>query len=198
MESLDVKVSKMSQVKRVIKIKKQSVQEEPVKQEQVKRVIKLKKGLPIPPVNLCPVSNTEEAFEILREYYAEKEEPIPQSDLKWYYEAIEQDKKDMEKLWIENPTMKAMLDSVEQGHTDEQRVIAEQEAKKKEPVKQLAADDPGPMPEYGTKDFWAWCYKRKAIRLAKEAAIIAAGGTVPPAKVKKTKAPVAKVPKPKV
>jgi len=185
----------MSQVKRIIKLKKQ---EEPVKQEQVKKVIKLKKGLPIPPVNPCPVSNTEEAFEILREYYSEQEEPIPQSDLKWYYEAVEQDKKDMEKLWIENPTMKAMLDSVEQGHTDEQRLIAEQEAKKKEPVKELAADDPGPMPEYGSGEFWAWCRRRKAIRLAKEAAIIAAGGTVPPAKVKKTKAPAAKEPKPKM
>jgi hypothetical protein len=85
------------------------------------------------------------------------------------------------------------------GKTEEERELAEQEAKKKEPVKELAADDPGPMPEYGTKEFWAWCWRRKAIRLAKEAAIIAAGGTVPPAKVKKPKAkePKAKEPKQK-
>jgi hypothetical protein len=190
----------MSQVKKTIKIKKSPVQQEAVQEEnvQVKRVIKLKKSLPIPRVNPFPVSNTEEAFEILREYYSEKEEPIPQSDLKWYYDALEQDKKDMEKLWIENPTMKAMLDSVEQGYTDEQRLVAEQEAKKKEPPK--AADDIGPMPEYGSKEFWIWCHKRKALRLAKEAAIIAAGGTVPPPKLpkpRKTKSVAAKAEKPK-
>jgi hypothetical protein len=40
------------------------------------------------------------------------------------------------------------------------------------------------MPAYGSPEFWSWCRKRKQIRLEKEAAIIAAGGTV---KVKKTK-----------
>lgn len=184
--------------KRVFKIKKAvqdivlevpEVQEVAQVQEPVKpkRVIKLKKGLPIPPVNPCPMTQTAEAFEILREYYLEKEEPIPQDDLKWYYEALEQDKKDEEQFWIQNPTMKAMLEAVENGLNDEQRDQAEQEAKNNEPVKP-ETDDLGPMPEYGSGEFWAWCRKRKAIRLAKEAAIIAAGGTIPPEKPKKPRA----------
>jgi hypothetical protein len=174
----------MTTVKRVIKIK--AKEKDALVESKIKRVIKIKKGLPIPPIDPCPISQTAEAFEILREYYEEKEEPIPQSDLKWYYEAIEQDKKNMEELFTANPTIKAMLDSVEEGKSDEQREIAEKEAKKKEPVKP-ESDDLGPMPEYGSGEFWAWCRKRKAIRLAKEAAIIAAGGTVPPEKVKKPK-----------
>jgi hypothetical protein len=167
---------------------------------QTKKPIKLKKIFAVPPFNETPTTLTQEAFEILREYYEDNERVIPQEDLKWYYEAVEQDKKDMEVFWSENPTMKAMVDAVAEGKTEEERELAEQEAKKKEPVKELAADDPGPMPEYGTKEFWAWCWRRKAIRLAKEAAIIAAGGTVPPPKVKKPKAkePKVKEPKPKV
>ena len=73
------------------------------------------------------------------------------------------------------------------GVTEEERFVAEQEAKKNEPVKP-PSDDLGPMPEYGSGEFWAWCRKRKQIRLAKEAAIIAAGGTVPPEKPKKPRA----------
>jgi len=173
--------------KRTFKLKKVvQVQEvpEPVKP---KRVFKVKKGLPVPPVDPCPMTQTAEAFEILREYYLEKDEPIPQEDLKWYYEALEQDKKDEEQFWIQNPTMKAMLEAVENGLDDEKREEAEKEAKKNEPVKP-ETDDLGPMPEYGSGEFWAWCRKRKAIRLAKEAAIIAAGGTVPPEKPKKSRA----------
>lgn len=154
---------------------------------QPKKAIKIKKGLPVPPVNPCPMGQTAEAFEILREYHNERDESIPQDDLKWYYEAIEQDKKDEEQYWVANPTIKAMIDSIEQGLDDEQRLAAEQEAKKREPVKPQT-DDLGPMPEYGSGEFWAWCRKRKAIRLAKEAAIIAAGGTVPPEKPKKPRA----------
>jgi len=152
-----------------------------------KKSIKIKKGLPVPPVNPCPMGQTAEAFEILREYHLEREEPIPQDVLKWYYEAVEQDKKDAEQYWIANPTIKAMLDSVEQGLDEDQALLAQQEAKKKEPPKP-PSDDLGPMPEYGSGEFWAWCRKRKAIRLAKEAAIIAAGGTVPPEKPKKPRA----------
>jgi len=157
------------------------------KKLEPKKLIKVKKGLPVPPVNPCPIGQTAEAFEILREYHLEREEPIPQDVLKWYYEAVEQDKKDEEQYWIANPTIKAMLDSVEQGLDEDQALLAQQEAKKKEPPKP-PSDDLGPMPEYGSGEFWAWCRKRKAIRLAKEAAIIAAGGTVPPEKPKKPRA----------
>jgi len=167
----------------VIKIKKIKVDES----QKPKSVIKIKKGLPIPPVDPCPMNQTAEAFEILREYYANLNEPIPQEDLKWYYEAVEQDKKDLEQLYILNPTIKAILDAIESGATDEERFAAEQEAKKREPPKP-PSDDLGPMPEYGSGEFWAWCRKRKQIRLAKEAAIIAAGGTVPPEKPKKPRA----------
>lgn len=182
--------------KRAFKVKKvvqvQEVQlpqlpQVPQVEENPKRTFKVKKGLPVPPVDPCPMTQTTEAFEILREYYLEKEEPIPQEDLKWYYEALEQDKKDEEQFWIQNPTTKAMLEAVENGLDDEQREEAEKEAKKNEPVKP-ETDDLGPMPEYGSGEFWAWCRKRKAIRLAKEAAIIAAGGTVPPEKPKKPRA----------
>jgi len=170
----------------VIKIKK-SQQVEAAPLTKPKAVIKIKKGLPIPPYNPCPMSQTAEAFEILRDYYASLDEPIPQDDLKWYYQAVEQDKKDLEQVFILNPTYKAMLDAVESGVTEEERFTAEQEAKKNEPVKP-PSDDLGPMPEYGSGEFWAWCRKRKQIRLAKEAAIIAAGGTVPPEKPKKPRA----------
>ena len=47
------------------------------------------------------------------------------------------------------------------------------------------------MPTQGTPEFWAWCMKRKKLRLQKEAEIIAAGGTVPAAKPKKPKVPKA-------
>lgn len=53
------------QVKKVIRLKKPEGQANPV---EVKRIIKMGKSVPIPPVNLCARTNTEEAFEILREY----------------------------------------------------------------------------------------------------------------------------------
>lgn len=144
------------------------------------RVIKVK-TLSVPPVNQNPVGLTEEAFENLREWRLSHGQEICQEDLKWYYAELEEDKKKMETYLTENPSYKAMIDSVAQGFSDEQREAATAEAKKKEPV----SDDLGPMPEYGSKEFWAWCRKRKEIRLKKEAAIIAAGGTVPAPKKKK-------------
>ena len=141
------------------------------------------KPLSVPPTNLNPRGLTEEAFENIREWRLNHGENVTQDDLKWYYASLEDDKKDQEAYYQNNPTYKAMLDSVEQGYTDDQREAAENAVRKEPPV----TDDPGPMPEYGSKDFWAWCRRRKEIRLKKEAAIIASGGTVPPPKVKKTK-----------
>ena len=189
-------------IKKVFKIKKQ-VASEPVVQPvnkvnaSIKKVFKIKSGLPVPPVNLNPLSQTEIAFEIIREYCSENGEPISQEDLKWYYEQLEQDKKDMEQYWISNPTIKAVLDAIKQGLNDEQRFLSEQEARKREPVK-VDTGELGSMPEYGSGEFWAWCRKRKALRLAKEAAIIAAGGTVPPEKPKKSRKPKVSPTKPKV
>ena len=141
------------------------------------------KPLTVPPVNLSPCSLTEEAFENIRQWRLDHGETPTQDDLKWYYNVIEIDKKEQETYFQENPTYKAMLDSVEKGYSDEQRELAEKAVRKEEPL----SDDPGPMPEYGSKEFWAWCRRRKEIRLKKEAAIIAAGGTVPPPKIKKAK-----------
>ena len=51
-------------------------------------------------------------------------------------------------------------------------------------------------------EFWAWCHKRKKFKEQKEAAVIAAGGTVPLPKAQKQKAKkaatAAKATKPKV
>jgi hypothetical protein len=141
------------------------------------------KALIEPPANTNPNSLTEIAFENIREWRLTHGEKITQDDLKWYYAALEEDKQECMAYFQENPTYKAMLDSVEKGYSDEQRELDEKAVRKDEPL----YDDPGPMPEYGSKMFWAWCRRRKEIRLKKEAAIIAAGGTLPPQKVKKTK-----------
>jgi hypothetical protein len=142
--------------------------------------LKFVKTKNIPPINLNPIGLTAEAFENIREWRLNHGEDITKEDLDWYYEALEEDKKEELAYFSENPTYKVILDSVNQGHTDIQRETAEASVRKEEPI----SDDPGPMPEYGSKDFWAWCRRRKEIRLKKEAAIIAAGGTIP---VKKTK-----------
>jgi len=104
------------------------------------------KTLEIPLINLNPVSLTEQAFENIREWRLSHGEEITRDDLKWYYEALEEDKR-LESVVVE--------------------------------VKKDDEDDLGPMPTYGSSEFWAWCRKRKEIRLQKEAEIIAAGGTIP-------------------
>jgi hypothetical protein len=118
------------------------------------------KVLKIPPVNLSPSTLTEEAFENVREWRRTHNEKITKEDLEWYYADLEQEKKDAE-------AFKAALEA---------------------PVK--PEDDLGPMPSHGTPEFWSWCRKRKEIRLQKEAAIIAAGGTIEKPKKEKKANPV--------
>jgi hypothetical protein len=81
-----------------------------------------------------------------------------------------------------------VLEAICRGVTEEELIQIETAASVGVAPRPPTEADLGPMPAYGTGEFWAWCAKRKQIRLAKEAAIIAAGGTVPPPKVKKVKA----------
>ena len=142
------------------------------------------KNIPIPQVAYTTMAS--ETFEGLREYYASRQEPIPQSDIQWYIDELAREKKELEDFWKTCPATKAILDAVARGEDELGMLIADQEGKKEQANVPAPIDmDPGPMPAYGTKDFWAWCHRRKQIRLKKEAAIIAAGGTVPPQKVKK-------------
>ena len=131
--------------------------------EPKKRTIKLKKSISLPPpadpnIHWTPAV---EAMEIVREHFARLNEPVPEFDVDWCIKAIEAEK-------LEDPrAMPAWLAAA----------VANVEA---DPYASL-----GPMPSHGTGEFWAWCRKRKAIRIEKEVAILAAGGTLP---VKKTKA----------
>ena len=117
-------------------------------------------------------------FEQMRIWRVNHGEEITKEDVAWYNEALEQEKKDNEKFLDDNPTIREMLNAVAQGKTDEERDEAEKKVRKALP------EELGPMPSYGSSEFWAWCRRRKEIRLEKEAAIIAAGGTI---EVKKTK-----------
>jgi hypothetical protein len=163
-------------------------------EEKPKKLLRLK-GLPVPPVPTGPLSQAMEAFECMREYYESRNEPIPQSDIKWFNQELEQEKKEIEAFWADCLVTKTYLDAVYGGATDDEIDIAvakaqinQKEEDAKKPVKET---DLGPMPSYGTQEFWAWCNKRKKIRLQKEAEIIAAGGTVPekPKKPRKPKIP---------
>ena len=177
---------------RVIKLKKQpevnaitasiaSISLEP------KRIIKLKKSLPIPPPPPYGITltATQEAFEILRQYYAELDHPIPQEDLKWYNAELIAEAKEFDDFWERCCVTKAIMESVMRGDDEIAMIKVEMAAKAIQKTQPIRAEDIGPMPSYGTPDFWAWCSKRKKLRLQKDAAIIAAGGTVKPTKPKK-------------
>jgi hypothetical protein len=198
--------------KRVIKVKnpmglaQPEPQEQPQEQPQAqaepepqpqkqKRSIKVKKGLPVPPPQSpnAPYSKAAEAFEMIREYYAERDEPIPDEDIKWFHEEIKREEAETTHFWEDCNVTKAIIDAAARGATEDEIWIAEAAAKLIEKKRPLTQSDIGEMPEYGTREFWAWCNKRKQLRLEKEAAIIAAGGTVKPQKEKKPKVP--KVPK---
>ncbi|NBO53504.1 MAG: hypothetical protein EBU84_02690, partial [Actinobacteria bacterium] len=131
---------------------------------------------------------TMEAFEAIREYYATLGQEPTQSDIAWYHAELEAEKKELDAFWSENKVVKVVLEAICRGATEEELNEIETAASAGVEPRPPTEADLGPMPAYGTGEFWAWCAKRKKIRLAKEAAIIAAGGTVPPPKVKKVKA----------
>jgi len=162
-----------------------------------KKVLKLKKNLlALPPIpsQTAHLTKTMEAFEAIRDYYAALGQEPTQSDIAWYHAELEAEKKELDAFWSENKVVKVVLEAICRGATEEELDQIEAAASVGVKPRPLTETDLGPMPAYGTGEFWAWCTKRKQIRLAKEAAIIAAGGTVPPPKVKKVKAK----PKPEV
>lgn len=166
--------------------------QEVLPQAVVKRSIKIKKGLPVPPPPAAGVyvTKTMEAFEAMREYYETRDLPIPDEDIKWYHEELVREEAEMKAFWDDCCVTKAVMEAVARGATDDEIWMAEAKAKLTEKKKPLTEADLGEMPAYGSPEFWAWCRKRKQIRLEKEAAIIAAGGTVKPQKPKAQKAKV--------
>ena len=131
-------------------------------------VIKLKKPLlavPPPPPYGYAITKAGEAFEALREYYEARDEPIPQADLRWYQEEIEQENKDHAEFWSYCAITEAIMEATMRGVTDEIALIKiEMEAKKKQKTLPIRESDIGPMPTYGSPEFWAWCRKRKQLK----------------------------------
>jgi hypothetical protein len=119
-----------------------------------KRTLKLKTKLLELPVfpgeTVERYTDSWQAIDLVREWFADRDEPVPQAEIKFAIEMLEADRQ-ME--------VKA----------------AEEDAKPKKPVL-------GPMPEYGTQDFWKWCRMRKAI---KEAELKEKGLPIPEPKPKK-------------
>ena len=143
--------------KRVLKLKKTDVpvaEAVPVVEAPAKRTLKLKSKLLELPVfpgeTVERYTDSWQAIDLVREWFADRDEPVPQAEIKFAIEMLEADRQ-ME--------VKA----------------AEEDAKPKKPVL-------GPMPEYGTQDFWKWCRMRKAI---KEAELKEKGLPIPEPKPKK-------------
>ena len=172
--------------KKVLKLKKTETE---VAAAKPKKVFVLKNALavPSPPAPGVYVTKAMEAFENIREYCLMNGQPISQADIKWYHEELALEKKEYDEFWDRCSVTKAIGDAIARGEDMDGVLLAEAKAKlteKKEPIRET---DIGEMPAHGTREFWAWCMKRKQLRLQKEAAIVAAGGTVP---VKKSKAKV--------
>jgi len=175
-------------VKRVIKLKKVTP-DEPVKQP---RIIKIS-SLPVPPIPgpSDHVTKAMEAFESIREYYTRRGLRIPQSDIKWFYEEQKREKAEYDEFWTRCAATKAFIDGTLSGQDDWTISLAMKAAREAEKKMPILETDIGPMPDYGTQAFWAWCHKRKKLKEQKEAAIIAAGGTIPLPKAAKQKKPKA-------
>jgi hypothetical protein len=152
-----------------------------------KKVLKLKKvtktPCPPPPPAGSYLSPAAEAFEAVRLYCEGLGIDVPEEEIKHYYAELEREKKEYTEFWSQHGcsvTMAVLLAAANGEDLD----IAQAKAKLVEKKKVITEDSIGEMPAYGTPEFWAWCRRRKELRLQKEAAIIAAGGTVPPQKVK--------------
>jgi len=158
---------------------------------QKKAIILKKNLLPLPPVPppTAHLTKTMEAFEAMREYYAALGQEPTQADIRWYLDELEVEKKELDAFWLENKVTKVVIDAICRGASLEEIMDVEAAAMSGVVPRQMTDADLGPMPAYGTGEFWAWCAKRKKIRLEKEAAIIAAGGTVPAPKKRVPKAP---------
>jgi len=181
---VDVTLQADTVIKRVIKIKN-ATPLEPVKQP---RIIKIS-SLPVPPIPGPSdyLTKAMEAFESIREYYTQRGLRIPQSDIKWFYEEQKREKAEYDEFWTRCATTKAFIDGILSGHDDRAISVAIKAAREAEKKMPILETDIGPMPNYGTQEFWAWCHKRKKLKEQKEAAIIAAGGTIPLPKKKQKK-----------
>ena len=144
------------------------------KPKKPKKLVLKKRVPPTPQGTLTP---TMEIFEAIRKYYAERGQEIPQDEVQWYLNELEQEKKELKEFWDTCPITWAILQASANGQDIE---VAETTALTHElSLGKKAPIVLGEMPSYGTPEFWAWCRKKKQIRLEKEAEIIAAGGTVP-------------------
>ena len=153
--------------------------QEPV-QVKKKTIIKLKKQVivPPPPAPGVYVTKAMEAFETIREYCLINKVPITEEHVKWYQEELLQEKKEFDEFWERCAETKANMECVFRGDDEWTTELALNAARQKVKALPIKEGDIGPMPEYGTKDFWAWCHKRKKLKEQKEAAIIAAGGVI--------------------
>ena len=173
----------------ILKLKKPALPlPEPVPVKE-KVVLKLKKTLPVPPPPAPGVYVTKamEAFEAIREYYQTRGKIIPQEDIKWYHQELIQEKKEFDEFWERCAETKVNMECVIRGDDEWTTALAVNAARQKVKALPIQEGDIGPMPEYGTKDFWAWCHKRKKLKEQKEAAIVAAGGKVKEKKPKQVK-----------
>jgi hypothetical protein len=175
----------------ILKSKKLSVSlpeplAEPVLAEKKKVVLKMKKkvAIPPPPAPGVYVTKAMEAFEAVREYCLINNRAITEEDVKWYEQELLQEKKEFDEFWERCAETKANMECVFRGDDEWTTALAINAAKQKVKALPIQEGDIGPMPEYGTKDFWAWCNKRKKLKEQKDAAIIAAGGVVKEKKVK--------------
>lgn len=157
--------------------------------EPERKIIKLKKSLPVPPPPPYGIALTKatEAFEAIRAYYTERNEPIPQADLKWYQEELVLEKKEYDEFWDRCSVTLAIMESVVRGDDEVAMMKVELEARAKQKKQPIRVEDIGEMPPYGTREFWVWCHKRKQLKIQKEAAILAAGGTIKQKKQQRAK-----------
>ena len=164
-------------VKRVLKSKKEVSEPEPVKRvlkskkevlQPVKRVLKAALPIPPPPAPGVHITKAMEAFEILREYYQLTGGKITQADIKWYHAELAEEKKEFDAFWERCAVTKAIMECVVRGDDEWTMALAENAARQKVKALPITQGDIGPMPEYGSKEFWAWCHKRKKLKLQKE------------------------------
>ena len=183
---------------RVIKLKKEvsdiTISMAALSLGPTQRRIQLKKLLPVPPEPPYGIAVTQvgETFQAIREYYADRDEPVPQEYIKWYQEALIAEQKEIDEFWDRCCVTRAIMESVARGDDEVAMMKVELAARaieKKQPIRQ---GDIGPMPSHGTPEFWSWCRKRKLLKAQQDAAIIAAGGTVKATKPKKPKKTVQK------
>jgi len=172
--------------KKVLKLKKTlQAPQEPVAPLETppapKKIIKLKKvqitPVPPPPPAGSYLTPAMETFEAVRLYCANAGIPIPEEEIKAYYADLEREKKEFADFWDQHgcSVTWAGLHAAANGQDIDVAICKARLTQKKEVITE---DTIGEMPSYGTPEFWAWCRKRKQLRLQKEAAIIAAGGTV--------------------